>query len=68
VVLHEDIIENKYWRTGVLLKNKMLNTSALIKVDYVEHLIIIQVSGKNSRQYFGTIRRILSNIEATLTN
>lgn len=66
--LHEDIEDKKYWRTGVLLKNKILNSYAVVKVNYSEHSIIIQVSGEESRGYFSVIRKVLCDIEATLLN
>lgn len=66
VILREDIVGHHCWRTGVLLHNKLLDADALVKVDYHEHLIIIQVGGKKSREYFAMIRKALRNIEATL--
>lgn len=66
VILREEIVSNHCWRTGVLLHNESLDSDALVKVDYQAHLIIIQVSGKNSRDYFAVIRKALHNIEITL--
>lgn len=66
VVLREDIVGHDCWRSGVLLRNESLDANALVKVDYQQHLIIIQVGGKKSREYFAVIRKALRNIEATL--
>ena len=66
VILRDDVVENCCWRTGVLLHNDSLESDALVKVNYQEHLIIIQVSGKKSRDYFAVLRKALRNIEATL--
>ncbi len=66
VILREDIVGHDCWRTGVLLRNESLATEALVKVDYQEHLIIILVGGKKSREYFAVIRKALRNIETTL--
>lgn len=66
VLLQEDIMDKTYWRTGVLLKNKLLNACALVKANYLENLIIIQITGEDSRHYFSVIRSALSDIEATL--
>jgi Leucine-rich repeat (LRR) protein len=41
VMLQEDIVDNKYWRTGVVLSNKIFNASALVKGNYSENLITI---------------------------
>lgn len=66
VVMRDDIVDKKCWRSAVLLRNESLNTEALMKVDYQQHLIMMQVSGKKSREYFAVLRKAVRNIEATL--
>jgi Leucine-rich repeat (LRR) protein/GTP-binding protein EngB required for normal cell division len=68
VALRDDIDNKKYWRTGVLLKNTFFNSDALVKVNYVENLIIIHLHGQHCRDYFSVIRKALRNIEATLSH
>jgi internalin A len=66
VALHEDIEGSTYWRSGALLKSQTLNTYALIKVNYAENTISIEINGENSREYFSLIRKVLLDIEATI--
>jgi internalin A len=66
VSLHDDIAAPEYYRDAVLLNNPAYNTQALVKVDYVQRLIIIQLKGEKERDYFAFIRKVLRTIEATL--
>lgn len=66
VALQADMADKKCWRNGVLLKNKILETGALVRVNYPENLIIIQISGEHARDYFSVLKKALRDIEATL--
>jgi internalin A len=60
VKMHQDIIDNKYWRYGVLLNYE--NTIALIREKYFENKIAITLSGENKKDFLAVIRRTLFEI------
>ena len=62
---HEEIKDNKRWRTGVLLEDKELNVIALIKADLKEKIIFIKVNGSQKREYFSEIRKSFRKIHST---
>lgn len=55
VKMHKDIKNNLYWRTGVILKDAQLNSTAVIKSDNEAKRIYIYVNGKQKRDYFSVI-------------
>lgn len=66
VALRADIADKKCWRNGVVLQNSHFNSGAVVKVDYTEHTIAIQVNGEQSRAYFAVLSKALHDIENTL--
>lgn len=60
VKLSNDIHEDNYWRYGVILKYD--GTKALIKEKYFENKIVIDIAGKNKREYLFTIRKTINEI------
>jgi internalin A len=60
VKLNNDIVEDKYWRYGVLLQYE--NTKAIIKEKYFENKITVEISGENKREYLFIIRKALFEI------
>jgi internalin A len=60
VKMHQDIVDNKYWRYGVLLNYE--NTYALIREKYFENKIVITLSGENKKDFLAVIRRSLFEI------
>ncbi len=64
VRMHNDIKENRRWRTGVLLQNKDSDGRAVVKADNEEKKIFIYVSGQEKRDYFAVIRHTLRDINA----
>src|SRR5260370_1441607 len=65
VRLHKDIRGNRSWRTGVELEDKSLNAQALVRADEKAKRIYIFVTGDQKRDYFATIRKVLSEINAS---
>jgi len=43
---------NICWRTGIIIDDRFLNSQAVVKVDYSEKMITIDVSGDNSIELF----------------
>ncbi len=60
IQLHEDI--ELCWRTGVVLQNAQLNCRALVKINFVDALITISVSGEKKRDYFFILQKVLQNM------
>ena len=60
VKLSNDIIEDKYWRYGVLLQYE--NTTAIVKEKYFENKITVELSGQNKREYLFIIRKTINEI------
>ncbi|MCK4763980.1 MAG: leucine-rich repeat domain-containing protein [Candidatus Aminicenantes bacterium] len=56
VKMHEDIENRLRWRTGVVLKNEIFHSRALIKSDDMDETIFIYVSGNQKRDFFSVIR------------
>jgi small GTP-binding protein len=62
VKLHEKIQDELRWRTGVVLYDEKLKTTALIRSDDHDKLIDIQVEGEQKRDFFAVIRNTLNEI------
>jgi small GTP-binding protein len=60
VKMHQDIVDHKYWRYGVLLNYE--NTFALIREKYFESKIVVTLSGENKKDFLAVIRRALFEI------
>lgn len=56
VKTHKDIHEERKWRTGVVLRGKIWNATAIVQADREERKIKIEVIGEQKRDYFATIR------------
>jgi internalin A len=68
IALFDDIFEKKYWRSGVLIKNTLLATEALIRTDYSKQTIYIYINGKYSRSYLSLIRNEINRINTQYRN
>ncbi|MCK4613480.1 MAG: leucine-rich repeat domain-containing protein [Thermoplasmata archaeon] len=55
VKMHRDIKNVLQWRTGVVLKDKEFNSTAVIKADNEARKIFIYVNGEQKRDYFAVI-------------
>lgn len=62
VKMHKDIKNQLNWRTGVVLEDKVFNSTAVIKADESDQRIYIYVNGKQKRDYFSTIRKTFREI------
>ena len=62
VKMHKDIKDNLRWRTGVVLEDGTLNSTAVIKADENDKKIYIFVDGKQKRDYFSVILHKLREI------
>lgn len=60
VKLSSDILEDKYWRYGVVLRYE--NTKAIIRERYFENKITIELEGTNKREFLFTIRKAIQEI------
>jgi hypothetical protein len=59
---HQDIKKELRWRTGVVLEDKRLDTTALVKADEREKKIYIFVNGTQKRDYFAVLRKTFHDI------
>ncbi len=62
VKMHPDIKAGLQWRTGVVLEDEDLQSSAVVKVDEVDKKVYIFVSGSRRREYFEITRKTLRDI------
>ncbi len=62
VKMHKDIKEDLRWRTGVVLEDKSLHATAVIKADERDRKIFINVTGDQKRDYFSIIRKSFRDI------
>ncbi len=62
VNINLDIKDKLRWRTGVVIKSKDFNSTAVIKADIEDKKIFIFVQGKQKRDYFAYIRKVLLDI------
>ncbi|MDB5009200.1 MAG: Protein flightless like protein [Mucilaginibacter sp.] len=60
VKLSHDVVENKYWRYGVILQYD--GTKAIIKEKYFESKLIIELAGTNKREFLFAIRKAIKEI------
>lgn len=60
VKMHQDIVDQKYWRYGVLLNYE--NTFAFIREKYFENKISVTLSGENKKEFLAVIRRTVFEI------
>lgn len=65
VNLHNDIKDNFRWRTGLIIIDNSLKTSAIIKADYEQKEIKIIVNGSEKRDYLSVILFILRRINGS---
>ena len=68
VKMSQDIKENLRWRTGVVLENHALKSSAVVKSDADARKIYIAVNGEQQRDYFAVILNNLRTINNSFTN
>lgn len=62
VNLHSDILDNLRWRTGVVIQDNGLKTTAKITADYESREIFIEVYGDKKRDYLSVILFIFRKI------
>lgn len=65
VRLNQDIQANKRWRTGAILADSTFNVQAKVEENTTEKSIYIEVSGRQARDYFSTIRKTINDLNAT---
>jgi len=52
---HEEIVNNIVWQRGVVLKNKVYSSQALLQVDYHERVLSIWVKKGDARDYLSLL-------------
>lgn len=62
VNLHNDILDQLRWRTGFIIFDKSLNTTAKITADYELREITIDVYGEKKRDYLSIILFVIRRI------
>ncbi len=60
VKMNQDILDNYYWRYGVILNYQ--GTKAIIREKYFENKISIQLSGPNKKEFLFLIRKAINEI------
>ncbi len=64
VKMHHDILDNTYWRNGILLKDG--NTTALIETN--SNQLILQFAGQQKREYLAILLFIIKDINRNFHN
>ncbi|MGE0086819.1 MAG: leucine-rich repeat domain-containing protein [Desulfococcaceae bacterium] len=62
---HKDIKNHLRWRTGLVLEDKNLHVTALVKADVRDRKIFISVNGEQKRDYFSVIRKTFRDIHSS---
>ena len=57
VRMHDEIVGELRWRTGLVVRNSDFNATAVVKSDKDRKRICIEVHGDYKREYFSCIRR-----------
>lgn len=65
VEMNGDIVDRVCWRTGVLLREKVFNSQALVIADNVDKKIAIVVKGGQKREYLACIRKVFADINGS---
>jgi internalin A len=65
VRMNKDIQERMSWRTGVILQEKSFSSIALVLADEKDKRIYVFVNGKQRRDYFSVIRKVLNDINSS---
>jgi small GTP-binding protein len=60
VRMHRDILDNTYWRNGVLLCDRASDTTALVET--VSDRLVLQITGQQKREYLAILRFVLEDI------
>jgi len=60
IKMHREILNNSYWRNGILLREPTSNTTALVETD--DKRIILQITGTKKREYLAILLFILKDI------
>jgi internalin A len=66
VRMHRDILDNTYWRNGVLLGERASNTTALVETD--SNRLVLQITGSQKREYLAILLFILKDINRSFNN
>jgi len=62
VKMHKDIKDNLLWRTGIVLEDIALNSTAVVKVNEFDKKIYIFVAGTQKKDYLSVIRFAIREI------
>lgn len=62
VRMHRDINSTMRWRTGVCLKDESFGANALVVADEKAKKIYAYVNGRQKRDYFSVIRKVITDI------
>ncbi|PXF55469.1 MAG: hypothetical protein C4B59_17435 [Candidatus Methanogaster sp.] len=68
VRMHSSVCEHTYWRSGVVLEDKVSGNKALVKADKEDKKIYVRVSGREQtrRTLLGIIRSNFDHIHETI--
>lgn len=68
VNMSEDIHDGLRWRTGVILKDSKLNSTAIVRADYDKNELKIIISGNRKREYLSIIIHFINRINSSFEN
>ncbi|HDN27288.1 MAG TPA: GTP-binding protein, partial [Thioploca sp.] len=66
VRMHRDILDNTYWRNGVLLRECACDTIALVEID--SNRLVLQITGSQKREYLAILLFILKDIHRSFSH
>jgi small GTP-binding protein len=68
VRMHRDILDNTYWRNGVLFSDRASETTALVEVETNSNRIILKITGSQKREYLAILLFILKDIHRSFSH
>ena len=66
VKMHREILNNTYWRNGVLLKDRASETTALVETE--SKRIELKITGPQKREYLVILRFVLTDIHSSFSH
>jgi len=66
--MHREILDNTYWRNGVLFSDRASETTALVEVETVSNRIILKITGSQKREYLAILLFILKDIHRSFSH
>ncbi len=68
VRMHRDILNNTYWRSGVLLRDQATGSTALVETVAEQKRLMLSITGQQQREYLAILLFILKDIHRSYSH